>query len=143
LLLPKYWLVALLADIEDLDFKDWLLRKTDTTSPERESDYSSWFSDKLIQESLQPLSGRLHKAGAAEEKKAALLEGQSAMVLYSTLIYYLYPSQPSMRRQLDSNPELKRNFLKLKGWFDSNGGPKIAGDYYHKLVKGASSREPW
>ena len=96
-----------------------------------------------MQESLQPLSGRLHKAGSEEERKAALLEGQSAMALYSTLIYYLYPSTPSMRRQLDSNPELKQNFLKLKAWFDSNGGPKIAGDYYQQLVKEKGKREPW
>jgi hypothetical protein len=129
--------------MEDLDFKSWLLRKTDVTAPSRELVYSSCFSDRLIQTSLQPLAAKYRSAKSEDERIKALLEGQSAMVMYSTLIYYVLPSAPALKRQINSNPEMKKNFLKLKGWFDENGGPKIAGDYYQELVKGIGSHEPW
>jgi hypothetical protein len=135
--------VAFLDSNSDLDFKDWLMRRTDVQSQEHSSNYCNWFSDSIMQGRLRPLSSRLGKSKTEQEKKEALLEGQSAMVLYSTLIYYLYPSNPSMRKEIDSNPRLKKNFLRLKGWFDSNGGQSIASEYYQKAVKQMGGREPW
>lgn len=130
-----------MADIaSDFDFRSWLSRKTDVQATIRESNYSSWFSDRLSGTRMQGLYSKLQSAKGEDQKTAALLEGHAAMVLYSTLIYYVYPSMPSMKREIDSSPELRQNFSRLKGWFDQNGGSRIADDFYRELVNTIAER---
>jgi hypothetical protein len=120
--------------IPDLDFKSWLSRKTSAQPKYSEMDYSSWFSSKTAGKSLQSLARDFGKAQSEEEREKALIEAQAAMVLYSMLIYHLYPSTPSMKRVIDGNPELRQNFERLKGWFDTNGGKDIAEEFYRDLT---------
>lgn len=125
----------------DFDFRNWLSRRTDVQSTLRESNYSSWFSDRLSGNRMQTIYSKLQSAKSEEQKTSVLLEGHAAMVLYSTLIYYVYPSMPSMKREIDSSPELRQNFSRLKVWFDQNGGSKIADDFYRELVNTIAERK--
>ena len=118
----------------DLDFRSWFSKKTSVQPRYSEMDYSAWFSNRLAGKSLQSLSRDFKSAKTMDEKEKSLIEAQGAMVLYSMLIYHIYPSTPSMKRAIDGNPELHENFARLKGWFDTNGGKDIAEEFYRDLT---------
>lgn len=127
--------------LSDLNFGSWLSRHTDVQSAIKQSNYTNWFSDRMAQGRLQTLEFKLSSAKSQDEKMSALMEGQAAMVLYSTLIYYVYPAVPSVKREIDTKPELRENFSRLKEWFDGNGGSKIADDFYRELVSRMAERK--
>jgi hypothetical protein len=77
----------------------------------------------------------------ALERDRAIFETQSTIVLYAMLIYHFYPIIPEMRQRINTTPELHRNFMSMKQWLDSNGGPKIVDDFYRDIssrVSGAN-----
>ena len=119
--------------LSDLNFSNWLLKSTSAQSPSRELNYSECLSDEMV-------SGRLSSicAGCKDKKHgagcdSAETEARSAVVLYSMLIYHLYPKSPALRKKIDSDPHLRANFERLKGWLDSNGGGKVAEDFYREM----------
>lgn len=126
--------------LADLDFRNWFSKRTDVQSVIRESNYTNWFSDGMVGKQMQTLYSKLQSAKNEEQKTSVLVEGEAAMVLYSTLIYYVYPSVPSVKKEIDNKPELKQNFDRMKGWFDNNGGSKIADDFYKELVDRMNER---
>ena len=120
-------------DLGDVDFRSWLTKRTGANRDVASANYRSWFSTRISQGRVQGIAQRILSTKEAEKRADAVLEGQSAVILYSMLVYHFYPNMPSLKREIDSSPEHSANFRMLRDWFDKNNGKKIADDFYSEV----------
>ena len=119
--------------LSDLNFSNWLLKSTSAQSQNRMLNYSTWFSESVASTNLNTICAGCKDKRHSAKRASAETEARSAVVLYSMLIYHLYPTVPALRKKIDSDPHLHSNFERLKSWLDSNGGGKIAEDFYREM----------
>jgi hypothetical protein len=126
--------------LSDLNFSNWLLKSTSSQSQSRALNYSECLSDSMASGRLSSICAGCKDKQRGARRANAETEARSAVVLYSMLIYHLYPNVPALRKKIDSDPHLRSNFERLKGWLDSNGGGKIAEDFYREMSAHQSKR---
>jgi len=126
--------------LSDLNFSNWLINSTSAQSQNRIINYSTWFSESMASTKLNSICGACKNKKHEGNRVNAETEARAAVVLYSLLIYHLYPNMPALRKRIDSDPRLRSNFERLKTWLDSNGGSKIAEDFYREMRLNSSKR---
>ncbi len=97
-------------------------------------DYKSYFTNHISQDYVLSLN-KLFAEGQMAEKKQALEQMSSLMTVYSLLVYKIYSINPKFRKEIDSSPELKANFLLIKAYLDSKNGESVADGYITKMDK--------
>jgi hypothetical protein len=85
--------------------------------------YADWFSDKIARSYMNSFLGRLSDPSS---KQAVLSELNSALTVYSLLVYRVYPSSQDLQQAINSSKEHKENFQIISGWLSKNGGQERA-----------------
>lgn len=121
--------------LAELNFSNWLLKSTSPQSQSRMLDYSSWFSESMASARVGSVCAGCKAGGSRADAEN---EARSAVVLYSLLIYHICPNLPALRKKIGATPGLRSNFKRIKAWLDSNGGGRIAKDFYREMRKQSS-----
>ena len=103
-------------------------------------DYRLLFTNEISGYCFNTLKEQLGVAKTQAEKKDAELEIHTFLMVYSVVIYKLYPKIEWLKKEIDSDTVLSNNFSKIKTWLDYNDGDGMA-KHFVSIVKESGNGE--
>lgn len=104
-------------------------------------DYRVFFTNEVCSAYLEllPSKASSEKSQPAQNELSECVRAAGA--IYATLIYEIYPAKPKFKDEIDSSPELRKNFKRAKQWVDKNGYDGLADALSEKIAAAVGNQE--
>ena len=103
-------------------------------------DYRLLFTNEISGYCFNTLKERAGTAKNPAEKEDVENEIHTFLMVYSVVIYRLYPKMDWLKKEIDSDKILSNNFSKIKKWLDYNNGEGMA-KHFVSIVKDTGNGE--
>ena len=112
----------------------------DVLKNQRKVPYWEWFTDRMSQDYVSSLPLKYAQAKSEATRSYAFAEAQGTLTNYSLIVYYIYPSNSGLQKEIAATPELAKNFALVKDWLDKNEGKKVADEFLELFAEAGSNQ---